>query len=334
MSIFNEVDIKKPAINLISVSNAKFAPQIRKNLKNYKEFFKNQVEFNETCVLLSKLILRRKNSFVKFHGFKDTCKINTALCRLLKVNITEVLDDFIGILPEIVVDDFPTEVPSKSNLEYIIIRVVSYHKIIKRITSCCLNAGDYYVQLLSKGFFVEILTLLLAVVSKIYKLVNILGNTTVDLYQFLLKNRNKFPSGKNSIYSDIEFPESLEKFKEESKNTNFKTENKQKIELSKTEEVIAPKPPKPTNEIGRKVEDFGMIAEFDVNSFSTTHDISTFFKEENLRRKEKNGTALTDKISFGDWKMISTVVSKKIIANDDKNAISTFKRMMSKYLKK
>lgn len=285
-------------------------------------------------MLLSKLILRRKNSFAKFHGFKDTCKINTALCRLLKVNLTEVLEDFIGILPEIIVEDFLTEIPSKSNFEYLMIRVVSYHKILQRITSCCLSAGDYYVRLLTKGFFVEILTLLLAVVSKIYKLVNVIGNTTVELYQFLLKHRNHFPAGKNSIYNGVDFPCNLEKFKADltipSATAGGETT---KINIAKIEEVFVPKAPKPTNEIGRKVEDFGMIAQFDVNSFTTTHDISIFFKEENSRRKEKNETALTQKISFGDWKMISTVVSKKIIANDDKNAISTFKRLMTKYLK-
>lgn len=310
------------------------APQLRKTLENFKDFYKNQDEFNETCVLLSKLILRRKNSFTKFHGFKDTCKINSALCRLLKVNLTEVLEDFIGTLPEIIIDNFASEIPSKSNFEYLMIRVVSYHKVLHRISSSCLNAGDYYVRLLGKGFFVEILTLLLAVVSKIYKLVNIIGNTSVNLYTFLLKSREQFPAGKNNIYSEIEFPNKLENFKGDVIIPSLTTQNETaKIKIAKNDEVFVPKLTKPIHEIGRKVEDFGIVAQFEINSFTNTFDISTFFKEENLRRKEKNGTSLTEKISFGDWKMISTVVSKKIIANDDNNAIATFKRLMTKYLK-
>lgn len=276
------------------------------------------------------MILRRKNSFAKFHGFKDTCKLNTSLCRLLKVNLPEVIDDLLGLLPEIVVDNFPTEIPSKNNVEFLMIRVVAYHKILQRITACCLSAGDYYGRLLVKGFFVEILTLLLAVISKIYKLVNVIGNTTVDLYKFLFKYRNHFPAGRTNLYEDVDFPCNLEAFKNES---IVPQKEASKMQITKAEEVFTAKASKPTNLIGRKVEDIGIIAKFDANSFSTTHEISIFFKEENFRRKEKNGTAITQKISFGDWKMISSVVSKKIIANDDKNAIQTFKRLMTKYLK-
>lgn len=310
------------------------APKVRKTLKNYKDFLENQTELNETCVLLSKLIIRRKNSFTKFHGFKETCKVNTALCRLLKVNLPEILEDLVQLLPEIVVDNFPTEVPSKSYVEYLMIRVVSYYKILQRISICCLNAGDYYVRLLAKGFFVEILTLILAVVSKIYKLVSIIGNTTVDLYKLLFEYRNNFPTGKHNVYAVVEFPCHLEIFHNESVALHNSTKNEaDKLKLVKTGDVLSAKVPKPTNVLSKKKEDLGIIAEFDVDSFSTTHEISIFFKEENIRRKEKNGTALTQQISFGDWKMISTVVSKKIIANDDKNAIHIFKRLMKKYLR-
>lgn len=280
------------------------------------------------------MILRRKNSFSKLHGFKETCKINSALCRLLRVNINELLDNFLGALPEFVTENFPVEVPTRNNLDYVIIRTVSYYKILKRISSCCLKAGEYYIHLLTKGFFFEILTLLLAVISKIYKLVNVIGNSTIDLYNILLKYRKKFPEGKVNLYENLELPTTLQRFKFELKTPeNLEaSNNKSTMKLVETA-VLKPQIPKPTNEIGRKVEDFGLVAEFDINNFKTSHDISTFFKEENIRRKEKNGTSLTEKISFGDWKMISSVVSKKIMANDDKNAISTFKRLMTKYLK-
>uniref|UniRef100_A0A1A9VYM7 DUF4477 domain-containing protein n=1 Tax=Glossina austeni TaxID=7395 RepID=A0A1A9VYM7_GLOAU len=146
--------------------------------------------FNETAALLSRLIARRKNSFRRMHGFRDICKLNAALCRLLRVDFRNELDIFRSSLPDVAYED-GTEIyiPARECYDFLLLRLIAVHKLYERIQNCCIKAADYFLHQIKVYHFFEISTLFLAVLAKINDLKMKLGNLSTDLYRHLLPFR-------------------------------------------------------------------------------------------------------------------------------------------------
>lgn len=155
----------------------------------------SQNEFSTNSALLARIMARRKNSFQKMKGFKSVCKLSSALCRLLRNDVQQLITDFTSTLPDLETISLKSivQIPLRSNFEYVLLRIIGSYKIYGRIINCCMESAKYFSQLLQTHFFADISTLLLAIVAKIWKQSHLTAKILTDLFNNLIKFRNNFP---------------------------------------------------------------------------------------------------------------------------------------------
>ncbi|XP_055382477.1 nucleolus and neural progenitor protein [Condylostylus longicornis] len=206
--LWNNIELPMPPLKTVAVKRIKFdLIKLRKILQDAIDFFECQINFNENALLCTKLIMKRKNSFKHFKGFQDMSKVKATLNKLEKINLPNVLKNFIGLLPESI---FSLELPPKANLDYVLLRIIGYYNVLNRATNCCKNAVAYFVKIFQKYFFFETLSLFLSVLSKIWYDGNLILKFTSKLY-IDLKNFLQYLPPNNIKYNfdDFIFPKRL-----------------------------------------------------------------------------------------------------------------------------
>lgn len=341
--IWNEIELKIPPLITLKVQDTSFVKQVRslflKRKTNQFDFLQN--ELAHSAALISRLMARRKNSFHNMSGFKFVCKLNAALCRLLKLDIEQTLDNFFQMLPDVSSYN-PNEVPSRNNLDFILIRLISLNKIYQRISSCCLESASYFNGLLKNSFFIETVTLFIAVIAKLRDLTHKLGNIYTSFYKKLLAFRILFPKmNSHTSFEKFVFPKELEQFSKQKSFTemtsNSKTNDNTTIKMQKEKVQVMPIAalasvlPKLEKE-----EDFGMPISresmkpvIDLGSIHNIEDVRKFFKEEDEKRNKCLNSCATKYILKHEWLAIQKLVERKIIANDHKKALSVFRKFIS-----
>ncbi|XP_055843837.1 uncharacterized protein LOC129910463 [Episyrphus balteatus] len=340
--IWNEVDLKIPPLITIKVSDVTFAKQVRSIFLKRKtsEFDYLQDEIANTAALLSRLMARRKNSFHNMSGFKSVCKLNSALSRLLKLAVEKSLNNFFQMLPD---STSYNEVPSRNSFDYILIRLISVHKIFQRISYCCLESAQYFNKLMKKNFFMDTIALFLATIAKLWDLTNKLGNTYSEFYRKLLQFRKCFPQmDSHSSFENVVFPRELEKFTMQQQPTSTEKEVSNTTESTSTITMHKELPQAPSVPVVsvlpklQKEEDLGMAISreslkpvIDLSRIHNVDDVRAFFKKEDEKRKKSMNSCATKYILKHEWLAIQKLVERKVIANDHQKALSVFRKFIT-----
>lgn len=303
-----------------------------------------EVEFAETSALLGRLMARRKNSFHGMMGFRAVVKCNTATCRLLRIGLTRELELFHGSLPDFVLNSADTiEMPTQNNFDYVLIRLLNTLGIYERIRACCLQAAEYFVKLMRNNFFMETITLLLAVLAKLYSLSALLGNKCVELYNQLRPMRAKFPLSEKSVHYDVNIPEKLENFSENqtldvpnAEGTVFK--NDISVTTPAKKSLIALRSLKPMKmlkridmgeEVSRPTIPSSKMKTFNADvELATVETVKCFILTENASRKESLKQSLTKDILPHEWIGATRIFERKLLSNNHKKALSIFRKFI------
>lgn len=151
------------------------------------------ITFDETAALTSRLIARRLNSFRSQAGFKAIRKTNVALCRLKDINIVSVVENFLGTLPDYIVDGAALSLPTYENFQFVMLRLQSLSKLLLRIAVCARESSALFRDMIQRNFFVEISALYIALLAQIWDLAKRLSIKTRDFYNALYPYRKYFP---------------------------------------------------------------------------------------------------------------------------------------------
>lgn len=314
-------------------------PAINLHLNSHLE---NEKEFNEACALLGRLMARRKNSFHGMIGFQTIKKLNSAVCRLLRVDFKRDLERFMSFLPDFCYGT--AEVPNKNCLDYLMMRLVSVHALHGRIQEQSQQAVDHFAKLMRNNFFLEITTLFVAVFSKLHHLSIILGNKCCDLYKKMLKVRNEFPKGKTEFLPpDYQIPEELKKFeiKENAVNSTAMFSKEKNIQFSKKSakpsiKLMSTVPPKiKQKDLGTEIErnTSAAVKSFDINALTTVDQITKFIKQENKARQQTPKNCRTNKLQYHEWLGAQKLFERKVQAGESEKAIKIFTKFLASKIK-
>ncbi|XP_055911397.1 uncharacterized protein LOC129945593 [Eupeodes corollae] len=339
--ICNEVNLMIPPLVTIKVSDITFVKQVRSLFLKRKtsQFDYLQDEIANSAALLSRLMARRKNSFHNMNGFKFLCKLNTALSRLLKLDVENRLSNFYQMLPDSSSYNHH-EVPSRNSFDYILLRLMSVHKIYQRIAYCCLESATYFNKLLRNNFFMETITLFLAVIAKLWDLTNKLGNTYSEFYEKLMPFRKHFPQvDSQNSFKNVDFPKELERFSiKPTAHIEIDKDPAQVNSIRMDKEFVntTPIPVVSVLQKLQKEEDFGMPISreslkpvIDLSRIHNVDDIREFFKDEDAKRQKCLDSCATKYVLKHEWLAIQKLVERKIIANDHKKALSVFRKFIT-----
>ncbi|KAM7357409.1 uncharacterized protein ACRADG_002768 [Cochliomyia hominivorax] len=337
--IWNDFDLKKPPFITLPSTHSRHVLKLHALIDDYfSKLAKYEDEFNETAALLSRLMARRKNSFNKMKGFKDICKLNAALCRLLRVDFKRDLDSFRNALPDLDYQEGTSvDLPSRDNLDFLLIRLIAIYELYQRISHCCLSAADYFTNQIRLSYFFEISTLLLAVIAKIYNFSIKLTNLAVNLYNDSLTCRLKLPVHPKSKFlkdKPFKFPDKLEiitlapmEIKQQAK----VTEKPVKDLLEKEEKIKIKAQKLKKTDVGEQVERVTKSEQnqFNIDQLSSVEKIKIFIASETKSRNTNVKTAITAKILSHEWAGATKLFERKVQSGETKKAVNIFRKFLS-----
>ncbi|KAH8257537.1 hypothetical protein KR038_011212 [Drosophila bunnanda] len=339
---WNEFELKKPPLVTLHVDNTGFAQHVYVDINRFllqQCGEKEAKEFDETAALVGRLMARRKNSFRNMPGFRAVCKLNAALCRLLRLDLARDLEQFRGTLPDVCDGDSDGVLPTRSSFEFILVRLLSFYHLHERIRECCISAATYFTQLLRNNFFMEFVTLLLAAIAKINKLSTLQATYSADLYNrlrpqapnFPQVERHRFLMDKQDLPEELSLPMSAKEV------------------ATPTPAPVLMKPKEVVTRVERAKSDVGTVVsrKEPSNSFksaktkfnadevlATVEDAQRFIARETKDRNQnplpKN--CLTTRISKHEWLAAQTLFQRKL-GKDPAKALSIFRKFIISKIK-
>ncbi|KAH8415588.1 hypothetical protein KR222_005903 [Zaprionus bogoriensis] len=338
LCFWNDFELKKPPLITIQVGETGFAKNVFVLINRYLQQLSapDAKDFNETAALLGRLMARRKNSFRGMPGFRAVCKLNAALCRLLRLDLPRELEHFRSALPDVCDDELSGEMPTRSSFEYILVRMLSFHRLQQRIRECCLAAAKYFAQMLRMNYFLDSLTLLIAAIAKINRLSTLQANNCASLYNKLLPQRPKFPQvEKHQFLSEqCELPKQLQQIKlpqlpVEEKDPAAVTLNVQAptvvTKLDKAKK-------KAKADVGQKIERQQEAApvetDFHPSALFSVEDVKQFIVRETKARKQSPDDCLTKAIKNHEWQAAKALFERKVQAKEQTKAVNIFRKFI------
>lgn len=256
--------------------------------------------FDETGALASRLIARRTNSFRSQAGFKQLQKTNIALCRLKDINIISVLENFLGTLPDYIVEGSKVSLPTYENYQFVMLRLQSLSKLLLRIATCARECTAMFRDMIQRNFFIEISALYIGLLAQIWDLAKHLSIKTRDFYNALHQYGKYFRKKSKQVESslaNVVLCEKLESFLTDAWTNEFFGNSK----------ILSPKRPMDQDELG-----------IDFGDFNDDGDKILNFREEN---KKPTQAIELKKIVQQDF-LHNLVVKKEDVGNDIGVAVS------------
>lgn len=281
---------------------------------------------------------RRKNSFNKMKGFKDVCKLNAALCRLLRLDFKRDLDSFRYALPDVAYEDGTTiHLPTRESYDFLLLRLLALYELHIRIGNCCMTASEYFNCQLRQYFFFEINTLLVAVLAKIYNLNNKLANIAADLYNSSISCRYNLPVNPKSKFLKDErymFPEKLKTIMIAplDNKRDFATNNESLNELVLQEQNVttikAEKLKKP--DVGKAIQrSFKPQTQFNIEKLNSVESIKAFIVTETKSRSSNLNSSVTKQILNHEWAGATKLFERKLKNGEENKATSIFRKFLT-----
>lgn len=157
-----------------------------------------------------KIIFIRNVQFRTQKGFQNLRKVKTAYTKLQQLSIETIIKN---LHSSIIIDFNTIQLPSRQTIEYLLVKLQSLSKILCRIISCTKQATHKFLTILSKGFFVELVTLLLGILSGIWAAAIGMCKMTVKYYNKIRCSLEMLkPSKQNWLPNDYILPKELGKW--------------------------------------------------------------------------------------------------------------------------
>ncbi|KAH8302932.1 hypothetical protein KR044_012031 [Drosophila immigrans] len=338
LCFWNDFELKKPPLVTVQVEDTGFAKHVFVLINRYLQQLgtPNALDFNQTAALIGRLMARRKNSFHNMPGFRAVCKLNAALCRLLRLDLSRDLEHFRGALPDVCDDELSGEMPTRSSFEYILVRLLSFYHLHERIRECCLAAAKYFGQLLRNNNFMDFLTVLIAAIAKIHNLSKLQGNNCAQLYNKLLPQRSHFPLVEKHKFlnEDWKLPTQLQviKFSKPTSQSDEATSASVSMNASTVVTKVDKAKQKAKADVGTVVSRQQSKADkesaFQLGSLATVEDVKQFIIRETKARKHAPDNCITKAIKQHEWLSAKTIFESKLKAKEQAKALNIFRKFI------
>ncbi|SPP87472.1 uncharacterized protein LOC117589375 [Drosophila guanche] len=326
----NDFQLKRPPLVTLQVEDTAFANNVFVLINRYLQQLSepDAEDFDQTAALIGRLMARRKNSFRNMPGFRSVCKLNTALCRLLRLDLPRELEHFRGVVCD---GELAGAMPTRSNFEYILVRLLGFYHLHARIRECCVSAARYFIQLLRNNYFMETLTLLLAAIAKINKLSKLQANRSASLYNKLRPHCVNFPQVENHKFlpENCQLPAQLQRVQLQAEASAPEAPESVLLKpptiVTKAEKARLEAKADVGTVLARKERPAKM--EFNMDTLRTVKDVKRFIGRETKARDKKPTSCITRDIYKHDWMSAQTLFYRR--ANKDpEKALNIFRKFI------
>lgn len=172
----------------------------------------NQSPLHKEAAILSRLVYKYDKKFRNDIGYKNFKKVNTALHKNLQLNFLKDVEQFQLVLPSEDADD-DIYLPSRQMLEYLLVRLLTFSKIILRIYICSKCAATFYLDRIKRGESHWMSLIPYAVLSRTWSMSWVLIRHSCKWYKSLILYQSKLQSkGLRFLPENYKLPEDLEEW--------------------------------------------------------------------------------------------------------------------------
>ncbi|XP_003425944.1 uncharacterized protein LOC100679572 [Nasonia vitripennis] len=206
--LWNQINLQRPPyrswdVSVTEFDSKRFIDSIDKILSDFKTF---QVLHAEAA-LLSRLIYRMKSKFRSDKGLKHMEKVNRALLNYLNMAMEreyELLKEYIEINNGII------SLPPRQTLEYVLVRTQGFAKLMCRVESTALIAGNFLKSRLCIGQSWTVAMIAYAVISRIWILSRHVIKKSCNWYNSIFDHMKNFKTvGISWLPDNYILPENL-----------------------------------------------------------------------------------------------------------------------------
>lgn len=214
MELWNQKDLVPPALATYRCKSKHCKAEIRALVSTLSEairYFESLDSFDQAAAYLSRFTTRWNDRFYNMHGFRLLKRLNQALVRFRGVDIGRILTNLVSVLPDGNFLESVVELPTRGNLDYLLVRLQGVAKLFCRIVVLAKEAARYYVRFMSSGYFFNLSTMFLCLQAEIWFKSREICKNTVQFYNQLINLRTFLDPGSSQWPSaeGINLPEQL-----------------------------------------------------------------------------------------------------------------------------
>ncbi|KAL7296405.1 hypothetical protein TKK_0010417 [Trichogramma kaykai] len=210
-TLWNQKNLRRPphASWNVSLNTFNFTQYVQ-TIEIIQKEIKSLHLLNTEGAILSRLIYRMKSKFRSDKGLKNMEKVNKALLNYLNMSLEndyEILKQYEKL------NDHDVSLPSRQNLEYILIRLQGLAKLMGRVESTATTAAIFLKSRLELGQSWNVAVISYAVISRIWILSRYFVKKICIWYGYIYSYSKQFELvGDAWLPNEYHFPKSLSKW--------------------------------------------------------------------------------------------------------------------------
>ncbi|XP_022126493.2 nucleolus and neural progenitor protein-like [Pieris rapae] len=205
---WNNRAILPPPINTFLCKNNKDIRSLRYNTNNIIQVLTKQSPLHQESAVCSRFLYKFDKKFRNDIGYRSFKKVNSALKKYLSLNLLKDIQRFVSLLPN---KDDELYLPTRQMMEYVLVRIMSFSKLMLRIVICAKQAAVFYLDRIKRGESHWMCLMPYALLSRIWSMAQVLLQHSCNWYNQLhplLKILE--PKGLNFLPPDYKMPDDLE----------------------------------------------------------------------------------------------------------------------------
>ncbi|XP_053671131.1 uncharacterized protein LOC128721405 [Anopheles nili] len=213
MALWNQRDIIPPVVLNAPCKSKHIKQQIMAltttccNMLNYYSALST---FEKSAAFLTRFCNRWKNRLRNMHGFQIMRRINQTLVRVKNLDLVRALMDFHSFLPESSYIEKEVNLPVRSNLEYVLLRMQTLSKLLLRIVCLCKQAARYHLKQVANKFLFNLYSMFLGLMGELWLFARSVSRRTDHFYSELYTALAILPVTKETwLPESYQFPTSL-----------------------------------------------------------------------------------------------------------------------------
>ncbi|RVE46155.1 hypothetical protein evm_009229 [Chilo suppressalis] len=145
---WNDRALESPPNNTFSGSYSMDIQDLRHTCNNIEKVLSKQLSLHNEAAILNRFIYKFDKKFRSDIGYRNLKKVNSAINKFKSLNLLKDIENVNSLLPTNCEDNY---LPTQQMLQYVLVRIVSFSMIMKRICTCSKVTAVYYMDRVKRG---------------------------------------------------------------------------------------------------------------------------------------------------------------------------------------
>uniref|UniRef100_A0A182N5B3 DUF4477 domain-containing protein n=1 Tax=Anopheles dirus TaxID=7168 RepID=A0A182N5B3_9DIPT len=213
MALWNRRNLEPPVILNAPCKSKHIKEQlsaIATTTGNMLQYYSTLSKFERSAAFMSRFCNKWKNRLRNMHGFQIMRRLNQTLIRIKGMDLVSIIVEFHNFMPNANFIEREVNLPVRSNLEYLLVRLQGLAKLLMRVVYLTKEAARYHLKQLANGFLYHQYSIFLALSGEVWLFARGVCRRTEQFYKKLYTALPILPVTKaNWLPEGYDLPSSL-----------------------------------------------------------------------------------------------------------------------------